>query len=110
GLSVYDWLAGVRFSEWKQTLTKFGTLKKEPLLRHDMLKGGALYKEYRTDDSRLVIEVLKTAAQFGATCLNYAEAIDFIYEDGIVTGVKISDHINNQHFDIHAKKIINAAG
>ncbi|HXH18951.1 MAG TPA: glycerol-3-phosphate dehydrogenase/oxidase [Chitinophagales bacterium] len=110
GLSVYDWLAGVRFSEWKQMLTKFGTLKKEPLLRSDILKGGALYKEYRTDDARLVIEVLKTAAEYGAVCLNYAEATELLYEDGIVCGAKISDRCSNSQFSIRAKKVINAAG
>ena len=45
GLSVYDWLAGVRFSEWKDMLTKYATLKKEPLLRKDIERGGAIYKE-----------------------------------------------------------------
>lgn len=110
GLSVYDWLAGVRFSEWKEMLTRYATLKKEPLLRNDIVKGGAIYKEYRTDDARLVIEVMKTATQFGALCLNYAEVKDFIYSEGIVAGADVVDNIGKKDFSIRAKKVINAAG
>ncbi len=110
GLSMYDWLAGVRFSEWKQMLTKFATKKKEPLLREDILKGGALYKEYRTDDARLVIEIMKTAAQNGAICLNYAEAVSLVYQEGQVAGAEVKDKIEDGSFAIKAKKVINAAG
>lgn len=110
GLSVYDWLAGVRFSEWKDMLTKYETLKKEPLLRNDVVKGGAIYKEYRTDDARLVMEVMKTAVQFGALCLNYAEVEDFLYDEGRVTGADVVDNIGKKNFSIRAKKVINAAG
>lgn len=110
GLSVYDWLAGVRFSEWKDMLTKYATLKKEPLLRNDVVRGGAIYKEYRTDDARLVMEVVKTAAQFGALCLNYAEVKDFIYSQGIVAGADGMDKLSKKDFSIRAKKVINAAG
>jgi len=110
GLSVYDWLAGVRFSEWKEMLTKYATLKKEPLLRSDILKGGAVYKEYRTDDARLVLEVLKTAARYGARCLNYAEVDDLLYKDGTVHGAELTDHLTKKKFSVRAKKVINAAG
>lgn len=110
GLSVYDWLAGVRFSEWKEMLSKYATLKKEPLLRDDIVKGGAIYKEYRTDDARLVMEVLKTAAQYGALCLNYAEVNDLLYEDGKVAGADITDVLTSKSFPLRAKKTINAAG
>jgi len=110
GLSVYDWLAGVRFSEWKQMLSKYATRKKEPLLRTDILKGGSIYKEYRTDDARLVFEVLKTAARYGALSLNYCEAKDLLYENEKICGAKVSDQIGNQQFVIRAKKVINAAG
>ncbi len=110
GLSVYDWLAGVRFSEWKQMLSKYATRKKEPLLRTDILKGGSIYKEYRTDDARLVFEVLKTAARYGALSLNYCAAEELVYEKGKIHGAKIHDRIGNGQFTIRAKKVINAAG
>ena len=62
-------------------LSQKKTLKKEPLLDDAKVEGGGLYAEYRTDDARLTIEVLKTAVQEGALAINYAEAIDFVYND-----------------------------
>lgn len=35
------------------------TSAKEPLVKQDGLKGGGYYVEYRTDDARLTIEVMK---------------------------------------------------
>ena len=43
------------------------TLTKEPLVKKEGLKGGGYYVEYRTDDARLTIEVMKEAVAHGAT-------------------------------------------
>lgn len=59
GLRVYDFLAGVKKSERRKMLSKEETLAKEPLIKKDGLKGGGYYVEYRTDDSRLTVEVMK---------------------------------------------------
>src|SRR6186713_2234078 len=79
GLKVYDWLAGVKPEDQRRMLTKPQTLKSEPLLRKDDVKGGAIYAEYRTDDARLTIEIVKAAVTHGAEVLSYAEVFDFVY-------------------------------
>ncbi len=109
-LYIYERLAGVKPAESRRMLSKSETETQEPLLDKEILKGGALYFEYRTDDARLVIEVLKTANSYGALCINYASATDFIYENNIVKGVLIKDHLNNKEHTIKAKYCINAAG
>ena len=110
GLYVYDMLAGVQRKERRVMLTRHETLKREPLLREDIVLGGGLYKEYRTDDARLTIEVLKTARKFGAEIVNYTEAMDFIYDQGKAVGVTVRDHWDDRTLDIRAEKIVNAAG
>ncbi len=110
GLYVYDVLAGVKRSERRVMLSKPQTMKQEPLLRKEVVVGGGLYKEYRTDDARLVIEVLKTAVQKGAVALNYIEAKDFIYENKKAIGANVVDATNGNTFAIKAHKIVNAAG
>ena len=40
GLKIYDWLAGVRPADQRKMLTKQQTLRYEPLLRKDDIKGG----------------------------------------------------------------------
>ncbi|MBP6661173.1 MAG: FAD-dependent oxidoreductase, partial [Chitinophagales bacterium] len=66
GLYVYDRLAGVEKEERRNMLSKEATLEKEPLLNTEILKGGGMYVEYRSDDARLTIEVLKSAVERGA--------------------------------------------
>ncbi|MGB0522207.1 MAG: FAD-dependent oxidoreductase, partial [Flammeovirgaceae bacterium] len=68
GLMVYDVLAGVESADQRIMYTKEETLKSEPLLDEGYLEGGGYYAEYRTDDARLTIEVIKTANFMGAAC------------------------------------------
>jgi glycerol-3-phosphate dehydrogenase len=110
GLYVYDYLAGVPRKERRFMLNKTKTLNHEPLLKEEILLGGGMYIEYRSDDARLVIEVLKTAHEKGAVSINYVNADDLIYENGKVKGAKVTDTRNNQSFEIKAQKVINAAG
>jgi glycerol-3-phosphate dehydrogenase len=110
GLAVYDFLAGVKLSERRKMLNKETTKKAEPLLNASKLTAGALYFEYRTDDARLTIEIIKKAVEKGAICLNYTEAFDLITEDEHLKGVKVFDHIDETNYEIRAKKVVNAAG
>ncbi|QUG41341.1 glycerol-3-phosphate dehydrogenase/oxidase [Psychrobacillus sp. INOP01] len=111
GLKVYDYLAGVKKDERRLMLSDQETLEKEPLLKSKGLLGGGYYVEYRTDDARLTIEVIKKAMEKGAVCLNYAKARSFIYNDyNKVIGAEIVDTVSNKRISIHAKKIVNATG
>ena len=110
GLKMYDWLAGVKSEDQRRMLTKLQTLKHEPLLRKDDVKGGAIYAEYRTDDARLTIEIIKTAVQHGAIILSYARVTDFTYDKGKISGVKVEDQLNGKSFDIQSAAVVNAAG
>ena len=109
-LKVYDQLAGVKKRERRTMLSAKETLELEPLLEQEGLVGGGYYVEYRTDDARLTIEVLKKAVEYGALCLNYAEVTEFLYNNKKVVGVKIMDKITGQLLDVHAAQIVNATG
>jgi glycerol-3-phosphate dehydrogenase len=110
GLYVYDWLAGVKRSERRKMYGRTKTMALEPLFKTDGLKGSGYYYEYRTDDARLTVEIMKSAKNSGATIANYAKVTDFIYKDGKVVGVKVKERISGEKFEIYAKKIVNAAG
>lgn len=110
GLAVYDFLAGVKLSERRKMLKKDATRKSEPLLNASKLTAGAMYFEYRTDDARLTIEIIKKAVEKGAVCLNYTEVHELLYNNEKLEGVRVFDHIEQQNFNIKAKKIVNAAG
>lgn len=110
GLRVYDYLAGVKPEDQRQMLTRQQTLRFEPLLKTEDVKGGAIYAEYRTDDARLTIEVIKAAVQHGACILNYAKVNDFIYHNDVIAGASVTDHLTNESFIIESLVVVSAAG
>lgn len=110
GLRVYDYLAGVKPEDQRRMLTRMETLTYEPLLKTDDVNGGAIYAEYRTDDARLTIEVIKAAVQNNASILNYAKVNDFIYHENTIAGASITDFLTNESFIIEARAVVSAAG
>ena len=110
GLWMYDLLAGVKGYDRRKMLGKKGALKAEPLLNHQNLTGGGLYAEYRTDDARLTIELIKAAKRHGAKCFNYLSVSDFNYEDGIISGVNAKDDLSDEVFSFGADFVVSAAG
>jgi glycerol-3-phosphate dehydrogenase len=55
------------------------------------------------DDSRVCIDVLKTAANEGACLANYVEAIAFES-----SGVRAVDRVGGAEFTIRARQVLNA--
>jgi len=110
GLKIYDILADVEGEDKRKILDKKEALEKEPLLPESILKGAGYYAEYRTDDARLTLEVLKTALDYAAKIINYTEAIKFLYTDKKVIGASVKDAFTNQIYTIKANYDVNATG
>ncbi|SET10427.1 homodimeric glycerol 3-phosphate dehydrogenase (quinone) [Oceanobacillus limi] len=111
GLRVYDFLAGVKKTERRKMFSADQAFQREPLIKHVGLKGAGYYVEYKTDDARLTIEVIKKAVEKGAFALNYTKVIEFIYnKEGKVIGAVIEDQLSKEKYKVYARKIINAAG
>lgn len=110
GLWMYDVLAKVKRGERRRMLNREETLSLEPLLRHEPLKGGGYYVEYRTDDARLTLEIMKEAVRRGAIAVNYVKAETFLYEEGRVVGVAARDLLHGGTYHIRAHQVVNAAG
>ncbi|MBH0164393.1 glycerol-3-phosphate dehydrogenase/oxidase [Fictibacillus sp. 7GRE50] len=110
GLKVYDFLAGVKRKERRKMFSAEETLRREPLLKKDNLLGGGYYVEYKTDDARLTLEIMKEAVARGASAVNYAKVTSFIYNGKRAVGVKVEDQLTGEIHEIYAKKIVNATG
>ncbi|PDH44874.1 MAG: hypothetical protein CNE34_03255, partial [Rhodothermaeota bacterium MED-G18] len=109
-LSVYDFLANVKKKDRKKLINKDSIHEKEPLLSNGNIKGGAIYSEYRTDDSRLTIEILKKSYKMGAYPINYVKFISSKHNKNNLSELKCRDQISGKEFQIKSEVIVNAAG
>ncbi len=111
GLKVYDILANVEGDDRRKMLDTKETILKEPLLDEASLLGGGYYAEYRTDDARLTIELLKKATELGATIINYCEMEEFVYNnERKIQSVNCVDHNTGVKVNITARNVVSAAG
>src|SRR5205807_1567287 len=110
GLWLYDLMAGRRTAGRHHHLSRKNVLKLAPALVTKGLKDGYVYYDGQTNDARLTMALIRTAAQYGATITNYTEVTSFIREHDRVTGVNIHDRLGDQHLTVHARHIVNATG
>lgn len=110
GLKIYDMLAGKLGLEPSKHLNRDETLSVLPTIEEKELRGGTIYYDGQFDDSRLAITLAQTAADQGASVLNYMKVIELIKEKGHVTGVVVEDRETSQTYRLKGKAIINATG
>jgi len=111
GMKVYDMLAG-RFGFGKsRLLSKEEVLQRIPTLEQEGLRGGVLYYDGQFDDSRLLIDLARTAEEQGAVLLNYARVVDLTHDaDGFVDGLVFDDLESGNRHTLAARCVINATG
>src|SRR4051794_24790627 len=111
GLAMYDALA------WKwahEAQSKAEITKRIPALAGSQVQGGYRYFDAQTDDSRLVIRVLREAVRHGGTAINYVRAHKLLRTaDGHVRGVVLKDMTpdgTSRTKEVEAKVVISATG
>jgi glycerol-3-phosphate dehydrogenase len=110
GLWMYDLMAGRLNVARHRRLSATKALALTPALRSNGLKEAFLYYDAQTNDTRLTVAVLRTAAQRGAVITNYTEVIGFTRADGKLNGAQVRDVLSGHEFTVTARHIINAAG
>jgi glycerol-3-phosphate dehydrogenase len=111
GMKIYDLLAGKYGFGASKILSLEETLSFLPNIRQDGLRGGVMYHDGQFDDTRLLINLMTTAAEHGATLLNYAGVVDLTKgDDGFVQGVIAVDCETGERFTIPATSVVNATG
>src|SRR5262245_39699061 len=111
GLKIYNLLSGKYGFGGSRILSKEETLEHLPTLKTEGLRGGVSYYDGQFDDARLLINLVTTAAEQGATLLNYAPVIGLTRAaDGFVDGVQARDLESGEVFEARARVVINATG
>ena len=111
GLKLYDLLAGRYGFGGSSHLSRAETLARIPTLKTEGLRGGVVYHDGQFDDARLLIHIVLTAVERGATVLNYVAATGVLRgSDGIVEGITARDAETGEAFRCAGRVVVNASG
>lgn len=110
GLTIYDILAGKLSLGKTRLLSKKTTQQFLPAIAPENLSGGILYHDGQFDDSRLAINLAQTAAELGATIINYCKLTAFTKNGKRITGAEFEDTITGKKYLVNCKSVINATG
>ncbi|MBI2609519.1 MAG: glycerol-3-phosphate dehydrogenase/oxidase [Deltaproteobacteria bacterium] len=110
GLWLYDMLSLFRAYKNHKRFSKKNILQCEPSLKEQDLKGGFLYYDCLTYDSRLTINVVQSAHKTGAVLANYIEIIGADSTNNIVGTLLAKDVLTGKTFHVRAKNYVNATG
>ncbi|MRI32836.1 FAD-dependent oxidoreductase [Endozoicomonas sp. OPT23] len=106
-LSVYDSFAGKKYRK-RHSISETEYLT--PLINKQNLTGSTQFADAITDDSRLVMRVLREAQNEGADIVNYVSAKTLLRNDEAVSGCILEDRETGRQFTANAKVVINATG
>lgn len=108
GVKIYDLLCGGRNLGKSSWLGREETLRKIPGLSPARLTGAVRYYDGFTNDARLVIDTLRSAARNGAFILNYCQFANANCAD--TWECDLSDTSGGKHFKVRARCVVNATG
>lgn len=116
GLRLYDAFAGVvdvpgdaRIAPHRH-LGRREALAAAPGLRDAGLRGGLVYYDAQVDDARYALEVVRTAAAYGALVATRARVVGFLGDKNGVRGVAVRDEESGTEFEVRARSVICAGG
>ena len=109
GLWTYDALASFKNIKVHTYLDVAETERLVPTLPKGKLQGGFMFYDNKTDDVRLVMEVLIQARRHGAAVVNHAPLVHL--EGGQEDcAAQIQDTATQETFEARAKRVVVAAG
>jgi len=110
GLRTYEALGAVADADRHRNWDAEELARSEPLLRRDRTPWACVYREYLTDDARLVLANLRDAARAGARLLSYAPVERILVEGGRAAGVEARCAESGRRVQVRARVVVNAAG
>ncbi len=110
GLATYEKLGAVEEPDRHRNWDAADLAREEPALRRDRFPYACVYREYLTDDARLVLANLRDAVGRGALVLNHAPVGAITIEAGRAVGVVARCSNSGRSVRVRARCVVNAAG
>ncbi len=110
GITTYEKLGAVEREDLHHNWGPDELATEEPALRREEWRHACAYREYLTDDARLVLANLRAAAGHGALSLNHAPVHEITTENGRASGVVARCRLTGRELRVRAACVVNAAG
>ena len=109
-ISAYEKLGAVEERDRHLNWSRDDIEREEPLIDTAQYPFACAYREYLTDDARLVLANLRSAAGRGALVLNHAPVTAVLSEGERASAVLARCSVTERDFRVRARCIVNAAG
>jgi glycerol-3-phosphate dehydrogenase len=110
GLKLYDMLAGRLGFGHSTIISREETIEHIPTIETQGLHGGVRYFDGQFDDSRMVVNMARTAEEQGAVLVNYLRVTGLETAGGMISGVVAVDEESGEEHRIAGRAVINATG
>ena len=110
GIGAYEKLGAVESEDLHRNWSASDLEREEPALDRATYPYACAYREYLTDDARLVLANLRAAAASGAEILNHAAVDRVSLEEGRASGLEAVCRITGRRIRVRARVVVNAAG
>jgi glycerol-3-phosphate dehydrogenase len=109
GIGLYELLGAVARDERHRNWDREQMARCEPLLDRKRLSRVCAYREFLTDDTRLVLATLRAAVRDGAVTCSHAR-VTGIHQDPAGCRMDVTDTRDGSAHEVHGRAVVNAAG
>jgi glycerol-3-phosphate dehydrogenase len=109
-IGTYEKLGAVEEQDRHENWEAEDLEREEPLIRNSIHPFACVYREWVTEDARLVLANLRAAVGAGAVALNHAPVESIVVEGSRATGVEATCRHSGRRVRVRAACVINAAG
>ncbi|WP_419918782.1 FAD-dependent oxidoreductase [Candidatus Poriferisocius sp.] len=110
GIGTYEKLGAVDDADRHLIWDRDALGECEPRLRRDEFPWACAYREYMTDDARLVLAVLRDAVAAGAQVAGRLPVVGVIWEGDRIGGVIATCEVTGERVEIRGGAVVNATG
>jgi glycerol-3-phosphate dehydrogenase len=109
-ITLYEKLGAVERGDLHSNWSARDLEREEPLIDRARHPFACAYREYVTDDARLVLANARAAASHGALILNHAPVTRILLEGGRAVGAEATCALSGRTAHVRGRCVVNAAG
>lgn len=109
-VTTYERLGAVEQKDGHRAWAGDTLAQEEPALDRKKNPHALAYREYLTDDARLVLANLRSAVSLGTVAINHAPVIELLRSGDRAMGVRARCALTGETVDVRGRVIVNASG